>query len=265
MDSIQEALSLADAANATRRVVVIKMGRGRGGGTTILDWLIQRARLAVRRVLVGDGDRRNPTLSGFYPPGTPGGVFQPPSDETADLKDWITGMFSLMVQEGAALVLDLPGADRVLAEYGHDLAIVEFCEAVGFDPLALLVSGPEVDDFEHVLTIWRAGYFRPRRAILVLNEFLVRRGQTPAGAFDPILARPELRDMLAEGVRVVLMPPLPCMAQLRASGFSLADAMLGQSGPDGRPFDPVRQFMVRKWWNTLEEALTGRGAEEWVP
>jgi hypothetical protein len=120
--------------------------------------------------LIGDGDRRNPTLSGLYPPGTPGGAFQPASDDPAEIRDWLTGMLARMVEEATPLMLDFSGGDPVLAEYGQDLALVEFCEGVGFEPLALLVSGPEPDDFEHVARIWRARYFRPRRAILVLND-----------------------------------------------------------------------------------------------
>ncbi len=265
MDVTPQIVPSAAGGASSRRVLIVKMSRGRAGGTTVIDLLIQRARLAGRRVLIGDGDRRNPTLSGLYPPGTLGGAFQPASDDPAEIRDWLTGMLARMVEEATALVLDFSGGDPLLAEYGQDLALVEFCEGVGFEPVAVLVSGPEPDDFEHVARIWRAKYFRPRRAILVLNEYLVRRGQTPAGAFDPILARPELREMLEQGVRVLQLPPLPCMAQVRASGLSLADAMLGRPGLDGKPFDPVRQFMLRKWWGALETGLADVGAEEWVP
>jgi len=47
-------------------VVGFRFGRGRTGGSTWLDTVIQLARVASRPVLVGDADRRNPTLSGLY-------------------------------------------------------------------------------------------------------------------------------------------------------------------------------------------------------
>jgi len=95
----------------------------------LADWVIQTARHDGRLVSVGDGDRRNPTLAGLYPPCVPGGATQPETDETADVKDWITKALGNMVANRSSLVLDLGGGDRVLAEYGRDLGLVDFCEA----------------------------------------------------------------------------------------------------------------------------------------
>jgi len=55
-----------------------------------------------------------------------------------------------------------------------------------------------MEDFDHILAIYRAGYFRTDRSILVMNESLVRAGKTARGAFDVIVKRPECRE-LAEG------------------------------------------------------------------
>lgn len=251
--------------SVARQVLAVRMGRGRTGGSTLLDWLVQRARSEGRSVAVGDGDRRNPTLAGLYPPGTPGGASQPPTDETADVKDWITAQLGEMVGQGCSLVLDLGGGDRVLSEYGRDLGLVEFCEATGIEPLALFMSGPEVDDWEHVLTIWRAGYFRPGRALLVFNEHLVAQGRTPTGAFDAIMRRPEMDQMMAEGMRVAFMPRLPCMVEMRRAGLSFLDAVANKPGADGKPLDPVRQFMVAGWHKRMLGELGDAGALDWLP
>jgi hypothetical protein len=50
-------------------VLAVRHGRGRTGGSTFLDLLIQRARRAGRSVIIGDGDRGNATLANLYPPG----------------------------------------------------------------------------------------------------------------------------------------------------------------------------------------------------
>ena len=85
-----------------------------------------------------------------------------------------------MVIGGWSLVLDLGGGDRVLSEYGRDLGLVEFCTSAGIEPLAIYVSGPEIDDFEHALAIWKAGYFAAKRSILVLTSISCRRaGRQP--------------------------------------------------------------------------------------
>ncbi len=255
----------SEEASTPPQVLAVRMGRGRTGGSTLLDWLVQRARTEGRGVAVGDGDRRNPTLAGLYPPGTVGGATQPVTDETADVKDWITGELSQMVALGNSLVLDLGGGDRVLSEYGRDLGLVDFCTMAGIEPLALFMSGPEMDDFEHVLTIWQAGYFRPGRAILVFNEHLVAGGRTPTGAFDAIMNRPEMKEMMAQGLRVIFMPRLPCMTEMRRAGLSFLDAVANKAGVDGKPLDPVRQFMVSSWHKRMLEEFSKRGALGWLP
>lgn len=248
-----------------RRVLAVRMGRGRTGGTTLVDWIVQCARHSGRAVAVGDGDRRNPTLAGLYPPGTDGGATQPVSDETADVKDWITRGLADMVATQTSLVLDLGGGDRVLGEYGRDLGMVEFSEMNGISPLALFMTGPEMDDFEHVLTIWKAGYFQATRSVLVLNEHLVAQGRTPVGAFDAILARPELLRMFDKGLVFVVMPRLPCMGEMRAAGLSFLDAVANKPGITGKPLDPVRQFMVATWHKRMLAAFEGAGALGWLP
>ncbi len=255
----------AQVTPGDRQVLAVRMGRGRTGGSTLVDWIVQCARQAGRPVVVGDGDRRNPTLAGLYPPGTDGAATQPRTDETADMKDWITGSLGQMVALRTSLVLDLGGGDRVLADYGRDLGLVEFCTAAGIEPLALFVSGPEMDDFEHVLTIWKAGYFRSRRSILVLNEHLVSGGRTPAGAFDAIMSRPEMAEMMAGGLVPLFMPRLPCMTEMRAAGLSFLDTMASKPGLTGKPLGPVRQFMVGTWHKKMLAAFEGVGALDWLP
>jgi hypothetical protein len=65
-------------------VLAVRLGRGRTGGTTGLSLLIDLARSQGRRIIAADGDRRNATLASFYPD-----AMQPPSDDTADVRDWI--------------------------------------------------------------------------------------------------------------------------------------------------------------------------------
>lgn len=248
-----------------RQVLAVRLGRGRTGGSTLADWIIQCARQAGRSVAIGDGDRRNPTLAGLYAPGMPGAASQPATDETADVKDWITAGLADMVAQRTSLMLDLGGGDRVLAEYGRDLGLVEFCETATIQPMALFVSGPDLDDFDHILTIWRAGYFRTARSVLVFNEHLVGQGRTPVGAFDAILSRPELQQMTMEGFVFIFMPRLPCMNEMRAAGLSFLDAVANKPGITGKPLDPVRQFMVATWHKKMVAAFEKAGALGWLP
>ena len=245
--------------------VAMRHGRGRAGGSTFLDLLVQIGRAEDRPVMVADGDRRNPTLAGLYPPGTPGGATQPTTDETPDVKQWLSNSIEEALSAQSSIVIDLGGGDRVMQEYGHDLALVDFCEALGAHPLGLFFAGPELDDFDHVLAIWRAGYFRPSRSILIFNEHLVPQGRTPQGAFNRIMEQPGFKEMTDTGVRPIFFPRLPCMDEMRAAGLGFAAAASGKSGLAGTPLGPVRQFMVKQWVGKIQAELRRIRATEWLP
>ncbi|MHB0671726.1 hypothetical protein [Roseomonas mucosa] len=255
----------AEASKARGITVAMRHGRGRAGGSTFLDLLVQIGRAEGRPVLVADGDRRNPTLAGLYPPGSEGGATQPPTDETPDVKQWLTNSIEEALSLQSSIVIDLGGGDRVMQEYGHDLALVEFCEALGAHPLGLFFAGPELDDFEHVLAIWRAGYFRPRRSVLIFNEYLVPQGRTPHGAFNRIMAQPGYAEMTDAGVRPIFLPRLPCMEEVREAGLSFVDAAAGRVGPSGKPLGPLRQFIVRQWIDKIRGEFERIKATEWLP
>ncbi|UZO94695.1 hypothetical protein [Roseomonas mucosa] len=252
-------------AAASRRAIVLRQGRGRQGGTTALDLLIQLARAEGRPVLVGDGDRNNSSLASYYPPESEGGATQPLTGETEDVKDWITETVAEAIRLDTSLVIDVGGGDRVMEEYGRDLALVEFCEANGFKPLGLFFCGPEESDLRHVLSLWRAGYFRPSRSVVVFQEYLVPRGRTPSGAFEELLGSPEMDELLQDGVRFIFLPRLPCMGEVRKLKLGFVAAATGEAGPDGKALDVVRQFMVRQWIGKVQKEFARIEATEWLP
>lgn len=250
---------------AARKVVAVRFGRGRGGGSTGLDAMIQRALFAHRPVIIADGDRRNPTLAGLYPPGSSNAAVQPGSDEPAVVKAWITDTLSMAIELESSVVFDMGGGDTAIQELVADVDIVGFAEMSGFHPVGLFFCGADMDDFDHILSIWRVGYFKPKRAILVLNEFLIPSGRKTEGAFKHIHDRPEMKELAADGMEVMYMPRLPCMDNVRAKGLGFFDAMAGKKGSDGLPLDPLRRFMVRQWLDSIDKSLASIDAMEWVP
>lgn len=258
--------SEAIAAGEERQLVLaVRHGRGRTGGSTFADFLIQRARRQGRDIIIGDGDRRNATLASFYPPGSDGGALQPPSDQTPDVKDWIGQLVGKMVDEQSSLIFDLGGGDQALAEFCRELSLAEFCESVGVAPLSIYMTGPDIEDFEHILTIHRSRLFETRRSILVLNESLVRAGKTPKGAFDVILQRPELAEMIEDGAKLLIMPRIIHIADARAAGLSFFDAADGKSGRDGKPLDPLKRFSIKSWLDRMESQFATQNVGEWLP
>lgn len=246
-------------------VLAVRHGRGRTGGSTFADYLIQRTRREGREIIVGDGDRRNATLAGFYPPGTEGGAHQPPSDQTPDVKDWIGHLVGKMVEERSSLIFDLGGGDQALAEFCRELSLSEFCASVGVAPLSIYMTGPEVEDFEHIVTIHRSKVFETERSMLVFNESLVRAGKTPEGAFDAIMERPEILELMETGTEIVVMPRIIHIAEVRKAGLGFYEAVEGKAGRDGKPLDPLKRFSIKTWLDRMDAQLSSGTFREWLP
>ncbi len=246
-------------------ILATRLGRGRLGGSTICDFLVQRARIAGRPVTVADGDLLNPTLAGLYPPGAPGEATRPKSAQPAHVGEWIEDLVHQMMQTRTSAVLDLGGGNSALADLEHDLPLMGFCEEAGVTCLPLYFCGPEKDDFDHIVALHEAGHFRGPRSILFFNESLMRAGQTAVEAFGPILRRPEMADMTRQGVKIVHIPRLSCLTSMRATGLSFHDAASNKPDRNGQPMPPMRQFMVKTWMRRMEEAFVEDGVAEWLP
>lgn len=238
-------------------VLAVGLGRGFGGKSTGLSELVWRAGNQGREVIVADGDTRSKTLASMFPQ-----AMHPATEELPDVKAWLSLVLNRMVKEKRSAVLDLGGGDRVLQEYGRDLRLVEFCERRGITPLALYYLGPEEEDLKHVLSIWEAGYFRPKHSLLMLNEGVIREGRTVAGAFERTLSHPGFLRMVEGGATPILMQRLACMDTVRAAGLGFYDAATGSGG---QALDPVEQFMVEDWLAGLEAKRVEVGAASWLP
>ena len=214
----------------------------------------------------GRRDTHEPRPNGrLYPPGSKGGALRPASDDPADVKEMITAALETAHTTGASVVIDVGGGDRILQEYGTELALVEVCETLGLTPLAVFSTGPDEDDFDHIVKIWQSGAFCPSRSLLFFNEHLIPHGRKPSGVFAAIMMRPDLKEMITHGLEVVTLPRLPCMSEVRESGLGFFDAMAGKPGRNGRPLGPVRQFMVKHWLRQLDESFAESGVREWLP
>lgn len=251
------------ATSDHRPVFVDIAGRGHRGKSTLAWYFWQRAQASGRVVRLADANR-NATLASLCP-----GVSQPPSEDTGDVKDWLTNELGAMVTSGQSLMTDLgPGSDRLMQEYGHELNLVRYCAKHGWTPFRVFLCGPEMEDFEYVLHLVRAAHFVPSPSLLVFNAGVVRGRKSAAAAFSDIRAHPECQKdglLARSGIRPMLMPGLPCMDEVRESGLTFIDAAAGKKGRNGKPLDPARCFMVEDWMGAMEAELSGVGVEEWVP
>lgn len=244
---------VADAGPAP--VLVVVFGRGANGKSTGAAEIVWRMEGQGRPVIVADGDfHRSRTLSDLFPRI----ATHPESTEPNEVKAWLTGTLNRMVRERASVVLDCGTENRVLQEFCRDLRLVEFCRRRGFGAVALYFLGPEAEDLRHVLSIWQGAYFRPERALLVLNEGVVRAGLTVEGAFKSTLVDPGAAEMVGQGVHPIFMRRLPCMDAVRKPGFGFYVAATGGV------LDPVEEFQTQDWLADLDAERARVGAGDWL-
>lgn len=260
-----------ESQGATKLELLIRAGRGRTGGSTGLDLAIQRARHFGRRVKPLDGDLRSRTLSNLYPSkdavGEPidDGSSAPESDELPDIKKWLAAEFDDMVEQRVSRALDLSGGDRVMQEFVRDLALADFCADFGITPTVALFLGPDIEDFRHAAELLRAKEFPSKRTILVLNEGVIRHGQTTSGAFEPIMDLPEFTAVIRDGVRPVFFRRLTCMTALRERGLGFYDAVAGKPDGKGVKASPTLAHMTKTWLRTFEEEFEKAKVLDWLP
>ena len=254
-----------------RPVLAQRKGRGRLGGSRFLDLLVQRARAANRRVKVLDGDLRSRTLAEIYPAcdadGKPvrDGSSAPKSEELPDMKTWLFEQLDAMVEDRVSRVLDLGGGDRVMQEFVRELPMATYCEEMGIDLVSLYMLGPDPEDFRHVREVIKAEGGDTTKIVLVLNEGVIRVGQSVVGVFDPLLLHPNMSALIGDGARVVMFRRLSCMDTVQASGQSYYDIVRGVPGFGGQKQRPTTQHMVRIWLERFEVEFVENGVGEWLP
>jgi len=277
MENIMDALNISEdtqpepRGEKTQPSLFIRAGRGRTGGSTGLDLAIQRARFQGRRVKPLDGDRRSKTLSTLYPVKDARGepiqdaASAPLSDELPDIKKWLSSEFDSMVEDGVSRALDLSGGDRVMQEFVRDLALNEFCLDYGIKATVALFLGPDIEDFRHATEILRSGEFPSERTMLVLNEGVIRHGQTTEGAFEPIMDMPEFDALGDAGVRFLFLRRLTCMSVLRERGLGFYDAVSGKPDSKGAKASPTLAHMTKTWLATFEREIREAKLASWLP
>lgn len=249
---------------------LIRCGRGRVGGSTFLNFVIEWGRHRGRRVKPLDGDLRSRTLTALYPPvrsdGAPDAdaAVSPASEELIDNKAWFTAELDASVEDGVCRAVDFGGGDRVIQEYGADLRVGDFCASLGLPLVWAFVLGPDEEDLRHVTQILKSGQVTGGQVLLVMNEGVIRPGQKAAGVFDAVSRQAAYLQLLEDGAEVFLMPRLTCLDQLRDKGLGFYEAAAGRPDREGRRASPTTQHMTSVWLKAMEAQLEASGAAKWM-
>lgn len=244
---------------------LIKAGRGNLGGTTCLAPLAERGIFQGRPLLLGDGDVRNPGISLFKEIYKTHGLPCPSNEEAGHLKEWFANSFNEAAMRKSSLMIDIGGGDRTLEEWAAEDDIIGAADAVGVPVTGLFMCGSQPGDIAYLEKLWASGQFRPRRGIIVLNEWTVPAGHKPDTVFEPIMNDDRLMDVPDMETAFLRIPKLSCMKEVLASGLTFHDAAAGKPGQDGTPLGPMRQWLVKNWLEKIEENIAKAGIEDWLP
>ena len=193
------------------------------------------------------------------------GASVPSSEELPAMKSWLLDSLDLMAEDRVSRVLDLGGGDRVTQEFDRDLSLATYCADFNIQLMAIYMLGPDLEDFRHVIELVRSRDIKGERTMLVLNEGVLRQGQSVEGVFDPIVRSPEMRSLMKDGARLVYFKRLTCMDLVRSSGLGYYDIAAGKPDQNGVRPRATLQHMVKTWLAKNEEEHTTSGTLEWLP
>lgn len=181
------------------------------------------------------------------------------------MKKWVLESLDEMVVDRVSRVLDLGGGDRVLQEVNRDLPIASYCQDFGLNLVWLCMLGPDMEDFRHIMELVRTGSLEPSRMLLVLNEGVIRQGQSVEGVFDPLVRHADMGALIRDGSRMVFLRRLTCMDQVQATGQSYYDIAAGLPNAEGVKPRPTMQHMVKVWLQQFEVEHANIGTLDWLP
>ncbi len=141
----------------------------------------------------------------------------------------------------------------------------EFCDDHGVRLVEAFFLGPDLEDFRHVLQIVQSGDLKANGTMLVLNEGVIRQGQTTEGVFDGLTAQPDFEHLVSAGVRPVFMRRLSCMSVLRERGLGFYDAVEGKPDRNGVSASPTLRHMVKTWLRQNEAEHEKAETASWLP
>jgi hypothetical protein len=238
--------------------LIVAMGRGRIGKSTFIRYAAENAIRRGKVVLIGDADRTNRTVSAFFDD-----VSRPEYDDDEGLREWLNGVIEQQVEHRFSFFLDLEGGDRVVKEHAQALALVDFCEEVGSEPVAVHFLGSSDGDLAYLRDIEASRSFAPMRTIIVSNEGILPPGPAADRAFAKIESDPIFRAVLDRGARSVRMPRLGCMAAVEDRRLQFEDAVHSRVKPGQEAVGLVNRQFVTMWLRSMEKAFAG--VREWLP
>lgn len=234
--------------NPPKPKLILPLGRGGHGKSLWARWMIDRAQSRGREIVVADADRTNPSLAAYF-----AGVLTPPSAGESDMEDWFAALCEQQALGGFNALIDLGGGDQLLKSIAGQMKLGPFIEALGIEPVAVHLIGPDLEDLTYLRDLEKDELFAPAATILVLNEGLVPGKRSPARAFQEILEHPVFKTAAKRGAQPIWMPPLAPAREIALRHITINAADAGRSSERRPPVGPWNRQLITMWRKTMEQ------------
>ncbi len=234
---------------ASRRRLILALGRGKSGKTMWSRWLVETMRGRGVSPVAADADWSTPGLSRHDE-----GAVRLSSEPQADRSWWKTVLANGEELAGRPVVVDFSldvGLVRKVDPEGTNFA--ERYTPLGFGVTKVVFFAPDVGDVATFLNIGAA--VTAASTLLVLNEGAI--GSRKSDRFDAVLAHPDIREAVEKGASVVRMPELH-LDQGRVSEIVNLKAFAEGDRDEAKPLS-FERHAVRTWFGRMEEAFAPFG------
>jgi len=242
-----------------RARLLMFIGRGTRGKSTLARFLIERARASGACILVVDADRVNASLAAAFPD-----AIVPESGDDADVEATVAGLVERIASTHENAGLDMGGGDTNLRRLAAEMTFSTWLPSIGIDPVAIHVMGPSPDDCSALALAEEGGLLAFPKTILVFNEGIVPSGQSPTAAFSrAVQEQPVVRRTLERGARLCVMPRLGPLPDIEERGLTFADAAANMAPTGVAPLGVWRAQQVAVWLRRMAENFSN--VEGWLP
>jgi hypothetical protein len=240
--------------------VVMAIGLGGAGKTTLMRWIGERSVERGSTVSLVAGDPENRELVDYFD-----GVLQPESFEAAAITSWMERFLTFAMNNKRSALIDFGGGDQSLASIVAEMPdLATMMTNAGTPAVALYVVSPRIADLSPLATMEAAG-FQPDATAIVLNTGIGDPTVPAEERFARTLNHPTFKAAVERGALPIWMPRLHAAKAVEDRRIPFGTARDGKmpSGRKGAPLSMFDQSRVRHWLQQMEEAFAP--VASWLP
>jgi hypothetical protein len=237
---------------AGRPKLLLAIGSGKTGKSTLLRWVAERAAGGAGTVLATLAPNR--TLKHYFPE-----TLHPEGNTTSSGASFLEMLLDTVAENQMNAVLDFPGDDTALLhllDQGADP--VGTLDRAGVELVVLYMLSPRVEDLTALAQLAAKG-FAPGATALVMNTGVTADPTLPPEPeFDQVRDHSAYRAALDAGAAEIWMPRLYSAKAIEDRRIRFKDAVAGKAGLG--PFDRSR---TSHWLQAMDGAFAGIAS--WLP